>query len=69
MMLQIVIRNSTWLAALARFVVAEEDVISSDAYFYGQSEPVYPTRESRHFKLGLWISFTFLMLTRRFQPI
>ncbi|KAK9774050.1 putative Glycoside hydrolase superfamily [Seiridium cardinale] len=44
-MLQSTIRSLTWLAALTQCVIADDDVITSDLIFYGQSEPVYPTPE------------------------
>lgn len=36
------------LCGISPFVggVAAEDVITEDTYFYGQSPPVYPARES-----------------------
>ncbi|KAK6067280.1 cel3e secreted beta-glucosidase [Seiridium cupressi] len=44
-MLQSTIRSLTCLAALTQCVIADDDVITSDLIFYGQSEPVYPTPE------------------------
>ncbi|KAI1846668.1 hypothetical protein JX265_009029 [Neoarthrinium moseri] len=39
------LRSLLWLLSLNGAVIAQEDVISSDDFFYGHSDPVYPTPE------------------------
>jgi hypothetical protein len=39
------IATLAWVLGLSERALSTDDVITEDTYFYGQSEPVYPTRE------------------------